>query len=200
MSHNTTTIHKKYSFPIAALVVILCLFFLGNCMVKSNIQKEQEANAEARQSTLTALCGKEVEEVIKEYWLQSGSIETLRNPSLIYEIATGNLADMLYSSAQKVDYDKEPFMTVTKSVEVTNLHVIEYSSARFKATACSKEETEGVKPDGTIINPNIFGHCWVFVFIRENEKWKALGYLSTIYPTSFEESPTWLQQVIGEMP
>jgi hypothetical protein len=198
MSHSTETTHKKHLLVLG--IVMLCIFVLSILIMKFNVRKEQEANASFAQSTLTALHGKEIEGIIKEYWMQLGRADTRKNPSLYYEVAAGELADRLYSSAQKVDYDKEPFITITKSVEITNVQVIDYSPSRFKVTACSKEETEDIKPNGASINPNIFSHCWVFVFVRQDEKWKALGYLSTIDPTSYETAPVWLQKVIGEMP
>lgn len=201
MSRNIeTTPEKRLFILVTPGIAILCLFLFGNFILRSNIQKEQRANIVATQTVLTTLHGREVEEAIKEYWLQLGSVETLKNPDLIYEIASGQLADDLYSASEYLEYGKGPFNIFTKSVEITNVRVMGYSDSRFKAIACGKLETEDVGPDGTILNSNVFAHGWFFVFIRQNEKWKALGYLSTVFPNAYEESPQWLQQVIGEMP
>jgi hypothetical protein len=157
--------------------------------------------AQETETALAELYGDEVRLSIAHYWTMLGSIEARRNPDVIYSVATGELADLLVEAYKNVNYSNEPYLLLTTAVEIRKLRVVEFASQRFKSIACVKESINRVVPiDAHLLDSYQTDRCYLFVFLNQDQVWKAAGYVDIDDPQSYASAPEWLKRIIGDIP
>ncbi len=83
--------------------------------------------------------------------------------------------------------------------------MLEYSPQRFKAVVCVSGLGQTISTAGVpLAEPEHFGYRGVYVFVREDGKWKAAGYFYTGIMADIDRdwylSPQWLKEIIGSVP
>jgi hypothetical protein len=142
---------------------------------------------------------REVSSVIADFeslWL---SEQSHKDPAFQAELATGEYLDHLgYVNAH---IESEVEWWVTNAAELKSLQLIEYEQQRFKAEACVLKSGRKIRPNGDFIG--LFSDvrvCGIYVFVKPENKWKLLGFLNNMDSRSYERTPDWLREIIGEIP
>jgi len=122
------------------------------------------------------------------------------------EVATGPyLEHSLNKELGGANYD-EPFWLVITLAEVRKLRVVEYSPERFKAVAAVERRFDRTTTKGEIIESAVPGAiCAVYVFVREDQSWKLVGFFVTSGTSreiarDWDLSSQWLKDIIGGLP
>lgn len=159
-----------------------------------------QATAEAER-VLIVEHGSEVRSQIENFESRWFSLEAHLDPGIQSELATGPYLEYFGNARQGASLYDEPFWLVTTAAVVGNLRVLEYSPERFKAVACSVETTDKMTTDGVFIEslPPL-DICGVYVFVREDDKWKLAGFFNTADPRDWNYAPNWLKEIIGDLP
>ena len=200
----TKTVAKPFFilfFVILSFLLILCVALgpLNDLRIK---KESLRATAEA-EAILTDAHGKEVRDVIENFELQWHSLEAYTDPNIQSGVATGQYLEC-YSNARGGISERPVLYTVSASVE--NVRVIEYSPQRFKAVADVIREMARAVPGGEILGvESSIQTCGVYVFVREDNIWKLLGFFNVGLPYNdvayaWDYAPAWEKEIIGELP
>ncbi len=138
----------------------------------------------------------EVRTVIQKYESSWLSANVALNPTLKYDLATKQWADYMGipTSHQGVSG------LLTTSATVNDVTVIEYSSARLKAWACTTNTFDEITLQGTIVRSGTLSRCGTYVFWKMDANWKLAGYYNDADRRYWNHAPEWLKTVIGDLP
>jgi hypothetical protein len=170
----------------------------------TDLSSPLEITAEAERS-LTTKYGVEVGSAIENFEIKWSALESIRNPSIQAEVATGRFLDYFGNARHGDAVYQEPFWLITRSATVTRVRVLEYTAERFRAIACvtgsiDKTDTKGVTQE-SLPPYKIRG---VYVFVKENNRWKLAAFFDTTDPKrslrDWDYAPDWLKQAIGDLP
>jgi hypothetical protein len=162
------------------------------------------SSAEQAEKDLTALHGREVSTVIEQFELSWNSLTAVRDPRSEADIVTDTyLANFMASYPRNLT--AEPLLYITKSISVSGVRVLEFTSQRFEALACVTTNGEKVSQDGVVVTalpPSEFHSVYVFVF--QDSHWKlanALGYFRQDDALrDWQNEPEWSKDLIGNFP
>lgn len=150
----------------SAVIVVFCIGLLAGCGSTNFNQALTLAPGE----TLTSNHADEVKAMIESYYMRSGSLETLHNPSQLAQVAMGPLLETL---SQFSPPESGQTLYVTRTVSITQVHVLEYTSSNVKAIGCGRLEQDEVTYEGEYIrSSNPFTLVNIFAFVREDGTWK----------------------------
>jgi hypothetical protein len=187
------------------IIILIAGYLIWNAPpFDSRTPSQIEATLEAERF-LTKTYGKEVQEVIGQFETNWFSYEAHKNPSMQSELATEQFLNYWgFQSRGKAIYD-EPFWLITKSAVVTQIRILEYHADRFDAIAHVSEDIDWITPEGKLIQTvPLYHSCGLYVYTREDEKWKMAAYFNATDTTNldrdWDEAPDWLRQTIGVLP
>lgn len=199
---------KRWWFLILA-VVTFCLFVsliaigLWNAMFTDSATS-LKMTAEAERS-LTTKYGGEVGSAVENFEVKWSALESIRNPSIQAEVTTGPHLDYFGNARLGDAVYKEPFWLITRSVTVTSVRVLEYTTERFRAIACITKSLDETNTEGVVqksLSPYKFRG--IYVFVKENNRWKLAAFFDTTDPKKtlrdWDFAPDWLKQVVGNLP
>lgn len=197
---------------VILLIAAFLFFFSSACPIFGLFEGSQRAASESLQATataeaaLTTTYGPEVSSVIEDFELQWYSFEAHVDPSVQSELATGVYLDYWgYARMGKAIYD-EPFWSVITFADVKHIRVLEYSPEHFKAVASVSRVFNDITPEGELVQSSRpGGRCGIYVFTREDDVWKLVGFFLTNGPPQdvkrdWHYAPDWLKDIIGELP
>jgi hypothetical protein len=152
---------------LAALVLGL----IAGCSSKSPEQLKAIESTRTAEEALTAAHENEVRSIIETYLVESGELAVQKEPSRLSEFMTGSMLDAMLSFGTP-----EPGRSfyVTESVEISEVHVLEYNSSTIKAIGCGKLFTDEVTYEGQYIKSiQPLSIMQIFVFVQEDNVWKV---------------------------
>lgn len=140
-----------------------------------------------RPEWLTRIYGPELREAIQRYHEVLGSVERVRDPAIMAQVATGDHLAFLISVQCIVDCRSVQVITATH-VEV--LKVLEYSSTISKASVWVEWGWRQVNPNtGAILSPCVAqAFPATYILKREGGIWKVVGEEGT-YRHSIDNTP-----------
>jgi hypothetical protein len=159
--------------------------------------------AEAEES-LTTTHGVEVGSAIESFEIKWSALESIRNPSIQSEVATGPFLDYFGNARHGDAIYQEPFWLVTRSVTVTSVRVLEYTIEGFRAIACITKSLDETNTEGVVqksLSPYKFRG--IYVFVKDNNRWKLNAFFDTTDPKKslrdWDYASDWLKQAVGNL-
>jgi len=161
-------------------------------------------------ATLTTTHDAEIHEVIQRYETDWLSLAAHENPSIQSKLATGGFLWYWGNARSGTKIYDEPFWLITKSADVTSLHVLEYSPERVKALASVIRQVDEYTPKGTFTRsyqPREV--CRLYLFVREDSVWKVADLFDMTRQSDIArdwenfvawEKDTFGQQIMGDLP
>lgn len=210
MSTGKTADHFRRWLILIITVALVTLLVMSGVAFKlwSDAEESRKASRQATaeaEELLTAIYGAEVRTAIENFESRWLTLASLKDPSRQSDVATGLYLDYFgHARAGDAIYN-DPFWLTTKSVVVGKVDVLEYSPQRFKAVACVVKMVDKTTTSGVFIESLPSREFQgVYVFVREENAWKLVGFFEITDPRSalrdWDHAPDWLRQVIGDLP
>lgn len=190
-------------------VIVVCGLPCG--VLRNYIVTSQRAaqRAAAEEQALTEAHSEEVIRVIENFDMQWNRLAAFQNPEFQQELATAPF----YRGEDPTWQERLPpngiGIDIRKSTNVRQVRVLEYTPERFKALVTVDTVSDIISmPGETVISRDYaLVECGLYVFVREDGKWKLAAYFYTDAPSDESIRNTWdnypldeTKQMIGELP
>src|SRR5262249_4723548 len=142
---------------------------------------------------------------IENFETKWSALESIRNPGIQTEVATGPYLDYFGNARLGDAVYKEPFWLVTRAVVVTNVRVLEYNTEGFRAIACITKSLNETDTAG-IVQKSLAPYKFrgIYVFVRDSNRWKLEAFFDTTDPEKslrdWDYASDWLKQTVGNLP